>query len=196
MCRVWPISTIGHLWLKRYREQGVIGMRSTAAVPSIARARPPRRWRSASPSCGGSGRTGARANYSHCSVARASFCRSLPCIAYCYGTDWCVPTDRLGRRLGRRFERAAPNQLWQMDSNSPKGMPAAGRPAVGDGLESQPLRHRPGKNWKHAHRSRAGTARGRLSRARGVPEATSMDHGTPWWNAQVPQRLYEVNRCG
>ena len=101
LCAEFGISRpTGHLWLKRYREQGVIGIeehsrrpqhcpRQTAPsveerIAQLRRQRPD--W-------------GTRPNYSHCSVARASSCRSLPCIAYCYGTDWCVPTI-VGLRLG------------------------------------------------------------------------------------------------
>ncbi len=57
LCAEFGISRpTGHLWLKRYREQGVIGIEEHSRRPQHARARPPRRCRSASPSCGGSGR--------------------------------------------------------------------------------------------------------------------------------------------
>jgi len=91
--------------------------------------------------------------------------------------------DRDRRRAAtQRFEREAPNQLWQMDF---KGMPTT-RPGclplvvLDDhsryllglfgtaGTKAEPVQ----KNL---------TA---IFRRDGLPEAMLMDHGTPWWNAQ------------
>jgi transposase InsO family protein len=85
----------------------------------------------------------------------------------------------------KRFERAEPNQLWQMDF---KGLPAnmsqgcaplsilddCSRYALGlvllPGTQSRPVR----------------TTLESIFRSSGVPDAMLMDHGTPWWNAAHP----------
>ena len=83
-----------------------------------------------------------------------------------------------------RFERAAPNELWQMDFQSPQGWNAAAGPrSVLDDhsrylLVLQAL-------WS----TRAELVREQLEsafRSCGVPAAMLMDHGTPWWSALAP----------
>lgn len=91
------------------------------------------------------------------------------------------PQDR-HRPAVKRFEREAPNQLWQMDF---KGMPDTrkgclplvllddhSRYLVGlfdtPGTQAQPVRDK----LEHAFAQH------------GLPEAMLMDHGTPWWNMQ------------
>jgi transposase InsO family protein len=86
------------------------------------------------------------------------------------------------RAAVRRFERAAPNQLWQMDF---KGMPEArkeclplvilddhSRYLVGlfatTGTKGEPVRECLSTVFQRA----------------GMPDAMLMDHGTPWWNMQ------------
>jgi transposase InsO family protein len=80
----------------------------------------------------------------------------------------------------QRFEREAPNQLWQMDF---KGMPEERKPCLPlvilddhsrylmglfalDGTKAQPVRD----------------SLELVFRRDGLPEAMLMDHGTPWWN--------------
>jgi transposase InsO family protein len=86
------------------------------------------------------------------------------------------------RAAKRRFERAAPNELWQMDF---KGMPET-RPGclplsiVDDhsrflvGLFATPGTG--GKAVQQCVRS--------VFERDGLPEAMLIDHGTPWWNMQ------------
>jgi transposase InsO family protein len=86
------------------------------------------------------------------------------------------------RAATRRFEREAPNQLWQMDF---KGMPDKrpgclplvvlddhSRYLLGlfdtSGTKAQPVRE----------------SLTTVFRRDGLPEAMLMDHGTPWWNMQ------------
>ena len=86
------------------------------------------------------------------------------------------------RTAAKRFERAAANQLWQMDF---KGMPEGrkeclplvlvddhSRYLVGlfemQSTQAEPVRDKLQSTFEHS----------------GVPEAMLMDHGTPWWNAQ------------
>ena len=62
----------------------------------------------------------------------------------------------------QRFQRAAPNELWQMDFKSPKGweQPVGPLSVIDDHSRSDPI----GADGQHAE------------------EAMLMDHGTPWWN--------------
>lgn len=86
------------------------------------------------------------------------------------------------RAAGKRFEREAPNQLWQMDF---KGMPEArkgclplvlvddhSRYLVGlfdtSGTRAEPVQQKLTETFQHC----------------GLPEGMLMDHGTPWWNMQ------------
>jgi len=84
----------------------------------------------------------------------------------------------------QRFERAQPNQLWQMDFKGSKGWDRAGGSVVTAG-RSQPLSDRVARTWT----TKAEAVREQLESAFmecGVPEAMLMDHGTPWWNARAP----------
>ena len=83
-----------------------------------------------------------------------------------------------------RFERSAPNELWQMDFKSPKGWNAAVGPlSVLDDHSRYLLVLQ--AVW---------SAHGELVREQletafascGVPDAMLMDHGIPWWSARAP----------
>ena len=89
--------------------------------------------------------------------------------------------DRHRAAVGR-FERAAPNELWQMDFKGMAGRPPECMPLV---VMDDHSRYLVGLF------ATAGTAaepvRSSLMQAfgeQGVPEAMLMDHGVPWWNMQ------------
>jgi transposase InsO family protein len=85
----------------------------------------------------------------------------------------------------KRFERAAPNQLWQMDFKGLTAERAHGLTPLSVlddcsrfclGLAALPT-------------TRVGSVREVLTRIfqdSGLPEAMLMDHGKPWWNANHP----------
>jgi transposase InsO family protein len=84
----------------------------------------------------------------------------------------------------QRFERDAPNQLWQMDFKSPKGcqQPVGPLSVIDDHSRFVVALEKTGS-------TRTEAVQERLEHAflhYGVPEAMLMDHGTPWWNAQAP----------
>jgi transposase InsO family protein len=83
-----------------------------------------------------------------------------------------------------RFERAAPNELWQMDFKSPKGWNAAAGPlSVLDDHSRYLL------VLQAVWSTRAELVREQRESAFlscGVPAAMLMDHGTPWWSALAP----------
>jgi transposase InsO family protein len=82
-----------------------------------------------------------------------------------------------------RFQRAEPNQLWQMDFKSPIGWDApAGPLSVLDDNSRYAVKLQ--GTWT----TRAEPVREQLEEAFaecGVPDAMLMDHGTPWWNAKA-----------
>ena len=84
----------------------------------------------------------------------------------------------------QRFERAEPNQLWQMDFKGSTGWETAVGPLSVLDDHSRYLIALRG-TWT----TKAEPVREQLESAFsecGVPEAMLMDHGTPWWNANAP----------
>jgi transposase InsO family protein len=86
----------------------------------------------------------------------------------------------------KRFERAAPNELWQMDFKGPPGFnqtSPVGPLSVLDDHSRYVLA------LEHLGSTQMKGVRGTLEQTFhrcGVPEAILMDHGTPWWNAASP----------
>lgn len=87
------------------------------------------------------------------------------------------------RAAVQRFQREAPNQLWQMDFKSPVGWEAPVGPlSVLDDCSRYVVALQ--GTWC----TRAEAVRERLEEAFlecGVPEEMLMDHGTPWWNMKA-----------
>jgi transposase InsO family protein len=83
-----------------------------------------------------------------------------------------------------RFERAAPNELWQMDFKGPKGFAGGKGPlSVMDDHSRYVLALR------HLENGRVEAVQDCLRQtfeSSGLPDAMLMDHGTPWWNANSP----------
>ncbi len=182
LCREFGISRpVGYEWLKRYRpgrSGSDRGMQPAATAQSAANGRE-----------AGAASGGVAAAVSRLGSAQAAGVApggnraavATRCIAFCCGVAWC--TAQIGIEPAvQRFERSAPNELWQMDFKSPKGwhqpvgplsvIDDASRYAIAlDSLAS----------------TRAEVVRERLVTAFcdcGVPDAMLMDHGLPWWNVQ------------
>jgi transposase InsO family protein len=82
-----------------------------------------------------------------------------------------------------RFERAASNQLWQMDFKSPVGWEAPAGPLSLLDDHSRYVVALEG-TWS----TQAEPVRERLEQTFqdcGLPDAMLMDHGTPWWNMKA-----------
>jgi len=94
-----------------------------------------------------------------------------------------VRTPDRHRWAVQRFERGAPNQLWQMDFKGPVGWQAPVGPlSVLDDHSRYAIAL--AGTWS----TRAEPVRERLEEAFqhcGVPEEMLMDHGTPWWNMKA-----------
>jgi len=89
------------------------------------------------------------------------------------------------RPAQRRFERAAPNELWQMDFKGPKSwhQPIGPLSVLDDHSRYLIALEALGS-------TQAGPVRARLEQAFvecGVPQAMLMDHGVPWWSWAGPQ---------
>lgn len=90
--------------------------------------------------------------------------------------------DQHAQAVGR-FERSAPNQLWQMDFKSPIGWEAPIGPLSVQDDHSRYVIALQG-TWS----TQAGPVKERLIESFeqcGMPEAMLMDHGTPWWNMKA-----------
>jgi transposase InsO family protein len=85
-----------------------------------------------------------------------------------------------GRPAIKRFEREAPNQLWQMDF---KGMPEDRQPCLPLVILDDHSRFMPGLFGLEG--TKALPVRDSVRSVfwgSGIPDAMLMDHGTPWWN--------------
>ena len=82
----------------------------------------------------------------------------------------------------KRFQRAQPNQLWQMDFKGPKGwdQPLGPLSVLDDHSRYAVALENTGTTRAQAVRA----VLERVFREQGVPEEMLMDHGTPWFNTQ------------
>jgi len=85
----------------------------------------------------------------------------------------------------QRFERAEPNQLWQMDFKSPKGWNHGIGPlsVLDDCSRYAVLLHGTWSTRGEAVREQLESA----FQSSGMPAEMLMDHGIPWWNGQGPR---------
>ena len=96
------------------------------------------------------------------------------------------------RPAEKRFERSAPNELWQMDFKGPQGFNTAN--AVGP-LSILDDHSRYLVALQHLGSTRMAGVRSTLQQtfeAVGLPEAMLVDHGVPWWNNASPWGLTEL----
>lgn len=184
LCAEFGISRpTGYVWLKRYRQQGVAGIeehsrrprrspRQTAApveqrIVDLRRARPD--W-------------GAR-KLRHLLRGEGVLLPVITVHRILLRQGLVRPDDR--RWLAwQRFERDAPNQLWQMDFKSPKGcqQPVGPLSVIDDHSRFVVALEKTGSTRTEAVQERLE----HVFLTYGLPEAMLMDHGTPWWNAQAP----------
>ena len=184
LCAEFGISRpTGYVWLKRYRQQGVVGIEEhsrrprhsphqTAAaveqrITELRRQRPD--W-------------GAR-KLQHLLRGEGIPLPVITVHRVLLRHGLVRPDDR---RLPawRRFERDSPNQLWQMDFKSPKGcqQPVGPLSVIDDHSRFVVALTKIGTTRTEAVQEHLEQA----FLTHGVPEAMLMDHGTPWWNAQAP----------
>lgn len=184
LCEEFQVSRpTGYEWLRRYQAGGIAGV--------VERSRRPQR----SPA-----RTAAEIEQRVLELRRQRpdwGARKLQVLLEQQGVDLPVitvhrillrhdlvrPQDR-HRPAVTRFQRGAPNQLWQMDFKGPVGWEAPVGP-----LSILDDHSRYAVALEGTWSTRAEPVRERLEEAFqccGVPEEMLMDHGTPWWNMRAP----------
>jgi transposase InsO family protein len=184
LCREFGISRpTAYVWLERFREQGVTGLRELSRRPaSSPQQTPPEvearivELRRNRPDWG------AR----KLQVLLRGEGINLPVITVhrVLVRHGMVSEEQRHRLAWRRFERAAPNELWQADFKGPVGWDKPVGPLSVLDDHSRYLIALEG-TWTTA----AEPTRERLEqafRSCGVPGAMLMDHGTPWWNEIAP----------
>lgn len=188
LCAEYGISRqTGYLWLNRYRAEGAGGV-------LVERSRAPRHRPGEAPSAvisavaGMRGKWpdwGARKLHRRLSMEHPELATvSVSSVHRVLVREGLIRKQDRHQPAVKRFEREAPNQLWQMDFKGPKG-----------------FRHRSGPLsliddhsrfvlvLKHLESARIEPVRECLTQTfteNGLPDQMLIDHGTPWWNANSP----------
>lgn len=182
LCSEFEISRpTGYGWLKRYQERGIAGMQEESRRPHHSPARTA---------------AGFEQRVVELRRRRPDWgARKIRHLLREEGIE--LPTSTIHRiflrhqmvRDGdrqamalRRFERAEPNQLWQMDFKGPKGWDQPVGPlSVLDDHSRYALAL---ENTGSTQARGVQAVLERVFRESGVPEEMLMDHGTPWFNTQ------------
>ncbi len=183
LCREFEISRpTGYVWLRRYQEGGLVAMAERSRRPRHSPARTPVgieqrvvELREQRPDWG------AR-KLRHLLAGEGVDLPVITVQRILHRHDLVRPQDR-HRAATKRFERGAPNQLWQMDFKSPVGWDAPVGP-----LSLLDDHSRYAVTLTGTWSTRADAVRECLEAVftqSGVPEAMLMDHGTPWWNMRA-----------
>ena len=191
LCQEFGISRpTGYLWLSRYRQQGLAGIAERSRRPASSpdrtaaevedqvvalRARYPD-W--------GARKLQVLLRQRGLELARSTIHR----ILLRHGL---IPEHEHSRLAPQRFERSAPNELWQMDFKG-RLWPAE---RVG------PLSVLDDHSRYLVVLQRVASTSGELVREHlqgafrdcGVPDGMLMDHGIPWWSTQSPQGFTKLS---
>ena len=183
VCREFGISRqTGHTWLKRFRESGIGGVyeRSRRPQRSPAQIGPAtveavlalrRQWPD----------WGAQKLHHKLGQLRPELATVAVSSVHRILLRNRLVEDRDRHRPAlQRFERSAPNELWQMDFKGPLGYnQGVGPLSILDDHSRYLLALR------HLGNTQAVGVQKTLEEtftAHGLPEAMLVDHGTPWWN--------------
>jgi transposase InsO family protein len=183
VCREFGISRqTGYTWLKRFQKSGIEGVQeqgrrphrsptqiSQATVDAVLEFR--RRWPD----------WGARKLHRKLGELHPELPRIAASTLHRMLLRNQMVEDRNRHRTAlQRFERGAPNELWQMDFKGPAGFnQRVGPLSILDDHSRYLLALR------HLGSTRAAGVRQTLEetfQAHGLPETLLVDHGTPWWN--------------
>ena len=191
LCQEFGISRpTGYLWLCRYRREGLAGIAERSRRPVRSPDRTAAEMEEAV--------VGLRQRYPDWGA------RKLRVLLRQRGMELARSTiHRILLRHGmihepehpglaaQRFERSAPNELWQMDFKGPL--------CVAEGVG--PLSVLDDHSRYLLVLQRVANTSGELVREHlqgafrdgGVPDGMLMDHGTPWWSAQSPQGFTKLS---
>ncbi len=190
LCEEFGVSRpTGRLWLQRYRQQGIAGIAERSR-------RPARSPRLTSPELEEQV-VQLRRHYPDWGARKLQVVLEREGVMLTRSTihrillrrDLIHPADRHDLAL-QRFERASPNELWQMDFKSPIGWNAPTGPlsVIDDHSRYVLVLQQTGS-------TRGELVREQLQRAfsdSGVPDGMLMDHGIPWWSARAPMGTTEL----
>ncbi len=184
LCREYGISRpTGYLWCSRFAREGIAGLDNRSRRPEHSPAQTPA-WvearivelRRARPDWGARKLAFLLANEGE-PVPVITVHRVLLRHGLVFASDRRSPATQ-------RFERARPNELWQMDFKGQKENPAAIGP-----LSVLDDHSRYATALEQTGTTRAEAVRERLEGVfahSGLPEEMLMDHGVPWWNRSAP----------
>jgi transposase InsO family protein len=186
LCREFEISRpTGYVWLRRFEAEGVTGVTERSRRPHVS----PRqtageietrivamRWE--------------RPDWGARKLAELLKAEGiqLPVITVHrvlrrYGLVW---NREQRRQATKRFQREAPNQLWQMDFKGQKGSAKEANTGPLSVLDDHSryliALEQTGSTGYEPVRERLET----VFRSHGVPEEMLMDHGNPWFNTKDP----------
>src|SRR5512146_848866 len=183
LCREFGITRpTGYLWVQRYEGQGIAGIAEHSRRPHHSPQRTPAeleqyviRLRRERPDWG--------APKLQILLQRAGIELAPRTVHRILVRAGLVREEDSRATAPQRLQRAAPNELWQMDFKSPKGL----QQAVG------PLSVLDDHSRYAVVLAATGTTRSEAVRERlegafqdcGLPEEMLMDHGVPWWNGQA-----------
>src|SRR5271154_4687300 len=180
LCQEFGISRpTGYAWRERYRQQGLAGMVERRRRPHRSPQRTVREreqavmaMRQRFPDWG--------ARKLQVLLARQGVALPASTIHRILLRHHLVQAEDRHPQAVHRFERAQPNELWQMDFKSPVGWDTHVGP-----LSVQDDHSRYMTVLGETKSTRAELVREQLEAGFGrcgVPQAMLMDHGTPWWN--------------
>lgn len=184
LCEEFEVSRpTGYLWLRRFRERGVEGIAEGSRRPRRSPGKTTPEWeqqvvelRQRYPDWG--------ARKLHVLLRQRGVVLPASTIHRILLRRGLVGMEDRHRAAVQRFERAAPNQLWQMDfKGSREWNTHVGPLSVLDDHSRYLIALR--GTWT----TQAELVREQMEQVFtecGVPEAMLMDHGTPWWNAKAP----------
>jgi transposase InsO family protein len=183
LCAEFGISRpTGYLWLQRYRKNGRLGeLRELSRRPHLSPLRTARATEEKIVACRnrhpdwGAAKLAEVLSCEHLQVPRITVHRILL-------RNGLVNAADRHRQAVCRFEREAPNQLWQMDF---KGMPETRSGCLPLVVLDDHSRYVTGL-FATADTKGEPVQAGLITvfKRDGLPDAMLMDHGTPWWNMQ------------
>ena len=182
LCAEFGISRpTAYCWLNRYHARGIAGMQEESRRPHHSPGRTAGEWeqrvvelRRERPDWGAR-KIGHQLRREGIDLPASTIHRIF--LRHQLVREW----DRQPMAL-RRFERAQPNQLWQMDFKGPKGwnQPVGPLSVLDDHSRYALALENTGSTKAQAVQA----VLEQVFRESGVPEEMLMDHGTPWFNTQ------------
>lgn len=181
LCQEFGISRpTGYLWLSRYRQDGLAGIAERSRRPELSPDRTPKEreaqvvaLRQCYPDWGAR-KLQVLLRRGGMELARSTIHRILLRHGLIREGDGHSPAPQ-------RFERGAPNQLWQMDFKGPlqKGDALGPLSVLDDHSRYVVVLQKVASTSGELVREHLQDGFGQC----GVPEAMLMDHGIPWWSA-------------